>query len=232
MATYNGGRYLKTQLDSILSQIQDDSEVIISDDGSTDNTIEIIKSYNDKRITLFSNSFKNPIENFEFTLTKVTGDIVFMSDQDDLWLPNKVKKMVESLTDCDLIVSDCYMGDDALNVIKESYFEWRNSGRGLLKNIWRNSYLGCCLCFKSKILNKVLPFPENIPMHDMWIGVVSEYFYNPKFINDKLIIYRRHEKNVTELNKDFSSKNNYYKRLKIRIDLITALILRVRPNRK
>src|SRR5690606_26359089 len=90
MATYNGENHIEEQLESILKQLKDNDEVIISDDGYSDKTIELIKGFNDPRIKLFLNSFRNIILNFEFALSKATGDFIFLSDQDDIWYDNKV----------------------------------------------------------------------------------------------------------------------------------------------
>lgn len=94
MTTYNGEKYISVQLDSILKQLSENDEVIISDDSSTDRTVDVIKNFKDKRIKLYEdNHFHSPIFNFENALEKASGDIIFLSDQDDVWLDNKVKIM-------------------------------------------------------------------------------------------------------------------------------------------
>ena len=94
MATHNGGKYIKEQIDSILVQISNEDELIISDDSSTDDTVEIIKKIKDKRIKLFENNkFFSPNLNFENALLHSKGDIIFLSDQDDIWKKDKVKIM-------------------------------------------------------------------------------------------------------------------------------------------
>src|SRR3954452_14743734 len=97
LATYNGERFIAEQLKSIITQLDENSEVIISDNGSTDRTIEIITSFNDKRIVLLHCSQRGLISNFENALNKVSGDIIFLSDQDDIWLGNKVQIVKEYL---------------------------------------------------------------------------------------------------------------------------------------
>lgn len=195
MATYNGEKYIKDQLDSILLQLRENDEIIISDDGSSDTTIEIVKSYADTRIKVFHNSFKNLILNFEFALKQAKGDYVFLSDQDDIWLPNKVEVTLECLIRHDIVVSNCKVVNQDLEIINESFFELNNSRQGLISNLIKNSYLGCCLAFRKGILIKALPFPKAIPMHDIWLGFVSELFYNVKFIEEPLMLYRRHGAN-------------------------------------
>ena len=98
IATYNGEKYIREQLDSILPQLGLDDEVIISDDSSTDNTLKIIEEYNDCRIKIFSNNkFYSPILNFENALKKAQGDFIFLSDQDDIWKSNKVEVVMKYL---------------------------------------------------------------------------------------------------------------------------------------
>src|SRR5687768_8023645 len=95
MATFNGSRYINEQLNSIITQLDESSEIVISDDSSTDNTVQIIKSFNDKRIHVLPNQkFRNPIFNFENALKHVQGDYIFLADQDDIWLPDRLNKML------------------------------------------------------------------------------------------------------------------------------------------
>ena len=117
MATFNGEKYLKEQIKSIIAQLDINDEIIISDDGSTDSTIEIINSFNDFRIKLYQNSFKNLISNFEFTLNNASGDYIFLSDQDDIWLPNKVELCMKSLISADLVMTNCKLVDSNLEII-------------------------------------------------------------------------------------------------------------------
>jgi glycosyltransferase involved in cell wall biosynthesis len=112
MATRNGEKYIKQQLSSILKQLSKNDEVIISDDSSTDNTIDIIKSFEDKRIKIYANNkFYSPVYNFENALLRSTGDIIFLSDQDDIWEDKKIRVMYELLKRYDLVVSDCTIID-------------------------------------------------------------------------------------------------------------------------
>jgi len=197
MATFNGEKYLKEQIKSILIQLEINDEIIISDDGSTDCTIEIIKSFNDPRIKLYQNSFKNLISNFEFTLNNASGDYIFLSDQDDIWLPNKVELCMKSLISADLVMTNCKLVDSNLEIIHHSFFKLKKSKKGLINNLIKNSYLGCCMAFKKELLIKVLPFPKKIPMHDLWISFVAECFFKTKFIEEPLVLYRRHGSNLS-----------------------------------
>ena len=95
MASFNGNKYIKKQLDSILSQLGIDDEVIIVDDASEDDTVSTIMNFNDPRIKLFENENNTGvIASFERSITLAKGEIIFLSDQDDIWLPNKIQKMM------------------------------------------------------------------------------------------------------------------------------------------
>ncbi len=99
IATFNGGRYLREQLDSILSQLSAEDEVIISDDGSVDDTWDILTEYaeKDRRIKLFSGPRQGLIANFGYAIQQTKGELIFLADQDDVWLETKVKKSLTIL---------------------------------------------------------------------------------------------------------------------------------------
>jgi len=218
LATYNGERFIAEQLRSIIAQLDEDSEVIISDNGSTDRTLEIINSFNDRRIVILYCSHRSLISNFENALNRVTGDIIFLSDQDDVWLDNKVQIAKEYLKKYDLIMTDCKIVDENLNVLHESFYAIKNAGKGLIKNLVSNTYHGCSMAFKKELLKLLLPFPKNIPMHDIWIGFVGELFFSSCFIPDKLLLHRRHYTNASTSTKP--SQYNFYQKLLFRIQVL------------
>src|SRR5260221_162307 len=178
MALHNGESFLQEQLGSILPQLGPDDELVVSDDGSTDNTLEILKSQSDQRISLLpARKFGSPAKNFEYALANCRNEIIFLADQDDIWHDDKVKIMKEELAYCELVVCDCRLVDQKRNVAAPSFFEWNKSQKGLIKNLLRNSFVGCCMAFHRKVLNKVLPFPYGIPMHDQWIGLIAQRYF-------------------------------------------------------
>ncbi len=198
IATYNGELYIKKQLDSILSQLSEGDEVIISDDSSTDRTVEIIKSYNSDKITLIEGqSFRSPVFNFEHALKHAKNEFIFLSDQDDIWEENKVTVMLKHLRDHDLVLSDALLVDAQGTELGTSFYELNGSTSGFFKNVVKNSYIGCSMAFNRKILEHALPFPENTPMHDWWIGLVAELFGKVYFCKEPLVRYRRHESNAS-----------------------------------
>ena len=234
MATYNGENYIYTQLKSILSQIDANDEVIISDDSSTDETVDIIESFNDPRVkVLKNNTFYNPIYNFENALKKASGDIIVLSDQDDIWLNNKIgiirNKFQNNTTDIYTVVLDGYVINGDGDIIHDSIFDLNKAGRGILKNILKNTYMGCCMAFTTELLEISLNFPKNIPMHDSWLGLLSEMYGKVEFVHRKTIKYREHQSNVS------LKKNCIFKKINWRMNLIYNLLkryLRVRRSVK
>lgn len=195
IATYNGARYIGEQLASILKQLSAEDEVVVSDDGSTDGTIDIVRSLNDRRIRIVGGPRRHsPTLNFERALRNAKGEYVFLADQDDVWLEGKVRRCVEELQKCDCVVSDARVTDSCLNTTSESLFQLMHVRRGRLSNLlWHNGYTGCCMAFRHEVLSKALPFPTDIPMHDIWIGNVAAFCGRLRFIDDRLLLFRRHD---------------------------------------
>lgn len=141
MATYNGAKYIKEQMDSILSQRfkENDNvelEIIVSDDGSTDDTISILESYHDSRIKIFHHKNYSKYKyfkanrlassNFENAITKATGDYLFLADQDDVWLPSKIDKSLSVLRKYGgLVATAFYFGDEKLKIGQKLIYEHR-----------------------------------------------------------------------------------------------------------
>lgn len=222
LTTFNGEKYILQQVQSIICQLNNTDELIVSDDGSTDRTLEIIRNLNDKRIKIFSNTNKGIISNVENALNRVSGDYIFLSDQDDVWLPDKVEKCLKALKDVDLVTTDCYVTDKDLNLISNSFFQHNNSSQNKWKALLRNPYLGCCMAFNRNVLKDALPFPTNIPMHDIWLGNVAAFRYKVKFIDEKLIYYRRHGFNLSTASEP--TKANLWLQIKYRTPIIQGLI--------
>nr|WP_263324821.1 glycosyltransferase family 2 protein [Neobacillus sp. Marseille-Q6967] len=220
MATYNGEKFLQQQIDSILSQLSSEDELIISDDHSTDQTLKIIDKYTkgDHRVKLFMNEEKGVTSNFENAIKRTQNDIVFLSDQDDVWKPEKVqtvKSYYEKNPHIQMIMSDITVVDNDLNPTIESFYEFRGSRSGVMKNIIKNSYIGCAMSFRRELKSKILPIPRNVPMHDMWIGLVADMNHSALLIPEKLIYYRRHDQTVTTVENTSTLKQKLLWRFQI-----------------
>jgi glycosyltransferase involved in cell wall biosynthesis len=198
MATKNGARFIREQIDSILPQLSDSDELVISDDCSEDGTYEILQSYRDARIRIYQNQESIGItKNYEVCLKLCVGDLIFLSDQDDVWRPEKVEEMKKHLRHFDLVISDCDIRSHALELKYPSFFTFNKSGRGLIRNLIKNSYMGSCMAFNRNVLNRAMPFPPNLPIHDMWIGLIGEIYFRVHFVRKSLMYHRRHSSNAS-----------------------------------
>lgn len=201
MAAYNGMGFIAEQIESILQQLNPEDELVISVDPSTDGTEEFLWDWGnkDQRIHIYTGPGQGLIANFENAIAKTTGDIIFLSDQDDIWLPGKVQRVSAAMKDPNVLVvlHDARIIDKDKNVTGSSFFCQRGSKPGFFHNIVKNSYIGCCMSFKAGLKTAALPFPGNIPMHDQWLGLLAERLATVRFIPDILVSYRRHENNVS-----------------------------------
>lgn len=224
IATYNGERYIRQQIESIVCQLNVDDEIIVSDDGSTDGTLDIVKGIGDKRIKIIEGpGRKSPILNFECALKASKGDFIFLSDQDDIWKPDKVEICMKWLKTYHCVVSDAEVTDNRLKPLYPSLYAIMQVRQGRIYNtIWKNGYTGCCMAFRRNVLEASLPFPKNIPMHDIWIGNVAAYKYNVIFIPDRLIHFRRHENTISCNGK--GSKFTIWQQMKFRLNIIKNII--------
>jgi glycosyltransferase involved in cell wall biosynthesis len=224
VATYNGGRYIEEQLLSILAQLSPIDEVVVSDDGSTDGTQDIVSSINDPRVRLVAGASKNLIKNFENALRYAVGDVIFLSDQDDVWVDGRVVRMLGMLSNANCVVGDVVVVGADLSVIHESFFRVNKTKKGLAKNILKNGYLGCAMCFRREVLAAALPFPEKIPMHDWWIGLNAALIGSTVYEPIPVLLYRRHGNNASPTSE--RSPNSLIKKFLMRFVLFKELVCR------
>jgi glycosyltransferase involved in cell wall biosynthesis len=211
LATYNSGFYLSEQLDSIINQTEKSWSLFIRDDGSEDNTLEIITEYcnNYSNIVLLNDNDVRlgPSRSFIRLLTNVDSDYYFFCDHDDVWLPDKVKKTIQKLKKLEtsypnkpiLVHTDLKVVDCELNILYDSLWKLQkvnpsiNSIYYLLAN---NNITGCTMGFNHQAKVISLPMGSNSLMHDVWIALnVSHYGYIG-FLTDQTVLYRQHSSNV------------------------------------
>lgn len=225
IGAYQGERYIALQLRSILSQLSADDEVIVVDDASTDGTCREISPLQDPRIVLIRNTTnRGVLRTFETALSRSTGDIVFLSDQDDLWLPQKVDTVLGAFAhdpDLMLTASDATLIDENGNQIGTSYYATRGRFRaGLWANVLVCRFLGCTIAFRSTLLRSAMPFPQaTLVHHDVWLGCVNALIGGKtKYIVEPLVAYRRHSTSVTGI------KFSNLRRFQMRFQLCLALM--------
>ena len=203
IATYNGALHIKTQVDSILKQLGAHDQVVIVDDASTDSTVSILDEFMDHRIEIYRNESNiGSALTFNRALHMARGQLIFMSDQDDIWIDDKVKIITDIFLkqNVDLIIHDARVVSGE-HVVYSSLFMHNRSGPGIFKNLLSNTYTGCCMAFKRDVLKKVLPMSPRIGLgHDAWIGILSEFYnFRTMFIEEKLIDFNRHEFNASSM---------------------------------
>lgn len=204
MTTCNGLPHVREQIDSILPQLSLDDELVISDDGSTDGTRALLDdlAWQEKRIRVLDGPKTGLINNFANALRACKGDYIFLSDQDDVWLSDKVSQIMAVFalnSDVVLVQHNARFTDGKLNPQSLTTFEWRHSRAGLVANLLRNRYQGCAMAFRHELVYAALPFPVGIPMHDQWIGLIAETTGRVCFYDEVLMLYRRHEANMSSI---------------------------------
>ncbi|MEI3790508.1 MULTISPECIES: glycosyltransferase family 2 protein [unclassified Chryseobacterium] len=209
LCTYNGEKFLREQLDSILHQTNYVNEIVVCDDGSTDQTKNILLEYQNKFPKVFKihSNEKNlrSVKNFEKAISLCTGDIIFLSDQDDRWRKDKVEKILnyfQENPDISIIATNGFAIDEKGNLI-ERYSLWDASEFLKEKNLKVDyfkiiSYIsniatGASMAVKKDYLKNILPFPTLDGLHhDEWIALVSSYENKFELLNEKLFYYREH----------------------------------------
>lgn len=200
LAAYKGEAYIEEQLLSILPQLSHEDEIIVSDDkpgGATEKIVRRIMA-DDPRVIYVEGRGRGVVANFVNAIRHCRGDKIFLCDQDDVWLPDKVKRVMEAFAGgATLVLHNAYVTDKDLNITDYSFFETRGSKRGFWRNLIKNSYMGCCMAFDRSLLKKIMPMPKYVPMHDQWIGLMGEVYGKVALIDAPLIYYRVHGGNVT-----------------------------------
>jgi glycosyltransferase involved in cell wall biosynthesis len=231
MATFNGARYVEQQVASILGQLGEGDELVVSDDGSSDGTVAIVRAFADPRVRLLDGSFRSPLRNFEHAIRHARGDVVVLSDQDDVWLDNKLELVRELFAGEParplLVVLDAEVVDEDGATVYPSVLDKMGAGPGLLRNLWTNRYLGCCMAFSRDLLEVALPFPPGVDMHDIWLGQLCERVGTTSFVRVVTMRYRRHAGTAT----GFDIRFDPFRQIARRGHLAWALLTRPRHSR-
>lgn len=221
LAAYKGEQYIAEQIESILSQLGENDELIVSDDFSSGETRFIVEnlSSQDKRIIYIEGPGKGVVKNFENALKACSGDVIFLSDQDDVWLPGKVEAVMnEFRSGAQLVLHDASITDADLNITAPSCFEIHGANGSFAKNLIKNTFVGCCMAFTKELLNQTMPFPEGIAMHDWWIALIAlRSKQKTVLLRKSLILWRRHGDNVT------GGKTSAVQKIRWRLNMLLSL---------
>ena len=218
MAVYNGGKYLNEQMGSIINQLTDEDEFVVSDNMSTDESRDIILSYSKTypNIIITECNEQGILANFENAINHCNGDYIFLADQDDVWNANKIQRILQEFKDtgADLVLHDCTYVNENLVSLNKTLFSDRKAEPGVQRNLWKNAYQGCCMAFKKELIPLICPIPRNIAMHDQWIGLLAEETGTVSFLPEQLIQYRKHSGSNSSKHIGLFRKIHYINELK------------------
>jgi glycosyltransferase involved in cell wall biosynthesis len=205
MATYNGAKYLREQLDSIFPQLQPEDELVISDDHSTDDTQAIIQRYTDQRVRLIVNpSRRGHVQNFAHAISQATGEFIALSDQDDIWVEGRLERMVNQIRRMprySLVVGDfsAFGGNDSRPVYCPPLGPSPSSRAAQMARIFMGTmkYFGCVYLFKRDLTRYILPIPSYIEAHDIWIAMNACVWGRIGHLEEITTLRRLHGANLT-----------------------------------
>ena len=201
MAVYNGEPFIREQLDSIICQLKEDDEIVISYDKSSDKTWDIIKEYerNYATIKVIKNNNPGVFGNFENAIRNCSKDYIFISDQDDIWLPEKRSAVLSCFQEnkCDMVIHNGRHINIKGEIISDSFFDLGNIKHDLIKNFVKPEYSGCCTVFSREFAQVILPIPRGVGAYDHWIGMTGELIGKVIFLDKILLYHRIHGNNVT-----------------------------------
>lgn len=203
LATYNGSRFLREQLDSIYSQTYKNIEVVACDDCSTDDTLSILKEYRQRRGLCYEINERNLgfVRNFEKVLSRCNGEFIALADQDDIWLPEKLETELNGLGNASLVYSDAYLVDEAGRELPGSLIQTSGvrpvSGKNFEYFVCNTCITGCTTLFRRELLIQALPIPACETYHDWWLAVVASCHGGVRYLPERLVKYRQHGANDT-----------------------------------
>lgn len=200
LPVYNGVQYLREQLDSILYQLEPQDELVVAYQTSQDESMSILNEYQqrDSRLRIVHNSAEGITSNFNLAISQCTGDYIFLSDQDDVWLQGKRARCITALKEsgAHLVIHNAVHTDADLVPQEKTFFEIYPIGPGKWKNIKKPRMSGCCMAFTKAFQKKLLPMPE-IYGYDQWIAVLAEFSGKIIYLDDVLLLHRLHGENST-----------------------------------
>ncbi|MBN9313895.1 MAG: hypothetical protein BGO40_06765 [Chryseobacterium sp. 39-10] len=223
IATYNGSRFIAKQIDSVLAQLSVDDELIIVDDGSTDQVVKIIENYDDSRIRIFVNPRNmRHVKTFERAVRMAENEMVILCDQDDIWTDNRVAVLENYFAKNPgvvLITSNCVCIDDhdreiahtIRTVNEKDSFAYKKNILSILRG--KIGYYGCLMAFRQSLKKIILPIPSYVEAHDLWIAMAANLLHQNLHINEITLKHRLHASNASDLSRGFWKKVSARKNL-------------------
>lgn len=233
LATYNGATHLEAQLDSLMEQTVQNFVCYIHDDGSKDNTLSILKSYIEKYpgrfVLLDYPSQGGARQNFLSLLQRVDAQYTFFCDQDDVWKPEKMEKMLRCMKQIEAqeqrfmpvaVYCDAKVVDEQLNLIHESLMQY--SGTPADAADWRRMLLGnmapgCAMLFNRPLRERAANYVNlaDVPTHDWWVMQLASLFGRVGFVNESLLLYRQHGSNTMGAPENINAISRVKRNLKL-----------------
>jgi glycosyltransferase involved in cell wall biosynthesis len=210
IATYNGEVFVKSQLESILSQLDLNDEVIVVDDCSKDLTTNIIEDIHDSRIKLFTNTHNlGFVKTFERAISLTHGDIIFFSDQDDFWLPGRVATMVSELVESNSLLLVSQFHETSIQGVSLNCSETKELGNSFTWTsifLGGSNFFGSTMCIDRKILKYILPFNFYVTAHDLHISIIAKMLGRIRIINNIYTLRTLTGNNLSAKRRSFVSK--------------------------
>lgn len=208
MATYNGASYVREQIDSILAELEPQDELLVVDDASSDGTIDLLRAIDDPRLVLHARAEnRGYVRTFEEALSRASGDVLLLSDQDDIWIPGRRALFLAALEGSAVAASNLVLlGSDAPLTPPIPGISWRldaaessHSVRNELRILAGIApYFGCAMAIRRDVIDRILPFPEFLTeSHDLWIATFANAHRTMRHVDEPTIRRRLHEENTS-----------------------------------
>jgi glycosyltransferase involved in cell wall biosynthesis len=232
MAVFNGMCYLPEQMQSVLAELMPGDQLVVVDDHSSDGSWDWLLRLDDPRVTMMRNDRNLGVRlSFEKALTACHHSIVFLCDQDDIWLAGKRDALVRAFADdpdCMACLSDAEVIDSSGRLVAPSFMATRGGFKSSWgATLWKNRYLGCCMALRRPLVGLGLPIPSDVPMHDMWFGLLASRTGTVRYLAQPYIQYRRHGRNATA-----GRRASFKQMIRWRLHLWLSVSRRLRERRR
>lgn len=195
---HDGGVYIEEQIQSILSQLAGTDELILSVDRAFDGSMDLLQTWEkrDPRVFVTLAVSKGLIQNYAHAISMCSGDLIFLSSQDDPWLPGKVARVKQAFHDKKVmaVVHNGWVMAEGEAGQCETLFQKDPPVKGYGRNLWKISYRGCSMAFRKELIPAILPIPESVLSYEYWIGAMAEVMGEIVFLEEPLFLYRGNQK--------------------------------------